>query len=122
MTGSVEVRGATTLAATMRLAALDLGDLGDAAQSGVAHVAQSARAKAPRRTGRLAGSISVHSSRNEAEASSGLVYAGRTHYGWPAVRQAAQPFLTDALAQSEKTIVDGYMASVLRALSKVRGV
>lgn len=118
---TVEVRGADTLARTLGSAAHDLEDMREPGQASAAQLLNSARSKAPRLSGRLASSLTADTGPVLVEVTSGLEYAGRTHYGWPAVGQQAQPFLTDALAELDNTIVDNYQAQVLRALGKVKG-
>jgi phage gpG-like protein len=118
---SVEVKGAATFQTTTALAAADLGDMREPGQASAAQLLASARSKAPRLTGRLASSLTADTGPALVEVGSGLEYAGRTHYGWPAVGQQAQPFLTDALAELDSTILDNYQHQVEKALNKVKG-
>lgn len=118
---TTELKGDKRLALTMDLAARDLDDMSDAATSSGAQLVSTARGKAPRLTGALANSLTADTDVSSVQVSSGLDYAGRTHYGWAAVGQQAQPFLTDALAELEKPIVDRYQRQVDKALDKVKG-
>jgi hypothetical protein len=118
---SVEVKGAATFQATTALAAADLGDMREPGQASAAQLLTTGRSKTPRLSGRLANSLTADIGPVLVEVSSGLDYAGRTHYGWPAVGQRAQPFLTDALAELDNTILDNYQHQVEKALSKVKG-
>ena len=118
---TIEVEGAQRLDATMAAAARELSDVSEAGQRSAAQLLATARMKAPRISGALAGSLTSDVGPVLVEVTSGLDYAGRTHYGWAAVGQAAQPFLTDALAELEPRITEAYMAEVEQALAKVEG-
>lgn len=117
----IDVKGEQMLAATCAAAGRDLETMHEAASQAGQHIAQVAKGKAPRLTGALASSISTGVEGEGAEVGSGLVYAGRTHYGWPAVHQAAQPFLTDALAETQAETLRYYQREVDRALAQVKG-
>lgn len=65
-----------------------------------------AATRAPRVTGRLAASITVDATRAGVQVGSDLVYAGVIHNGWAARNIRPQPFLTDALAATERDVVD----------------
>ena len=118
----VTVKGADNLARTLGRAADDLEDMSTAGDRAGALILNTARAKAPRLTGALAGSLELESGPVEVSVSSPLEYAGRTHYGWAAVGQRAQPFLTDALALNEERVVGLYMGEVDQAIGQVKGV
>lgn len=119
---SVEVVGLTRLQATMRKAAEDIKNMDRAAGDAGRLVATRGAGRAPRRTGRLAGSVRVLSVRDGgAEVGSGLVYAPVIHNGWPAHHISPQPFLDTALGESRDPVVDMYARDVDAALAKVRG-
>lgn len=106
----------------MAQAGAELEDMREPGKASAAQLLASSRSKAPRQSGRLASSLTADTGPVLVEVTSGLDYAGRTHYGWAAVGQRAQPFLTDALAELETTILDNYQAQVERALGHVKGV
>lgn len=68
--------------------------------------------RVPRRSGTLADSIRVaERSKTKAVIRAGkkrVPYAGPIHFGWPARNIAAQPFLTDALADRRQEVADIY--------------
>ena len=69
-------------------------------------VAPAGRRGAPRRTGRLAGSVRGSGTKTQAVVRAGgarLPYGGPIHWGWPARNIGAQPFLTDAGRETEPT-------------------
>lgn len=118
---TTEVKGARELSVSMRVAADDIGDMAAAEAKAAAHLKQVAQGKAPRLSGALAASLTTDVAAGTVEVGSGLVYAGRTHYGWPAVGQRAQPFLTDALAETEDQTVGYFEDEVDRAIGRIRG-
>lgn len=69
-------------------------------------VAERAAQIAPKRTGRLAGSIKPFASGRWAGIRSPVVYANPVHWGWRARGIAAQPFVLQAFAERGDDIVD----------------
>lgn len=85
-------------------------------------VARAAEPRAPSRSGRLAASIRAQGTQREGRVAAGkasVPYAGPIHWGWPARNIKAQPFLTDALASEENTVVDIYMIETDRLIDRV---
>lgn len=123
--GSVRIEGGARLRRTLRAAGDDLSDLKAAHTAAAATAASGARGLVPTRTGRLAGSI-----RSSGTNSAGIVragrasipYAGPIHWGWPARRIAAQPFLSDGATNTEPAWLPVYTAALDAALSKVEGI
>jgi hypothetical protein len=73
-------------------------------------VAQAAARKVRSRSGRLARDIRTLGSQRQAQVAVGrklIPYAGVNHYGWPG-RFEGNPFLTDALAEQNMTVLDRY--------------
>jgi HK97 gp10 family phage protein len=121
MTTRVTVEGDTMLAATLHRAAAELADLSATGRGAGELVRARAASNAPKRTGRLAGSVRASASRSEVVVASGTVYAARVNYGMPSVGQPAQPFLTNALGDTQKEVVARYERAVNAAVSHVRG-
>jgi hypothetical protein len=122
MTQTVEVIGLPRLRSTLSAAAADISDMSDAAERSARLVQTSARSRAPRLSGRLAGSLRVlHLSGGDAEIGSGLIYAPVIHNGWWAHNITPNPFLSDALDRAEVTITDYYARDIDRALAQVKG-
>lgn len=117
----VEVEGADTLARTLRGAADGLDELDGATAATGRLVKQRAAGKAPKLTGRLAGSLFVESSGDEVVVASDLVYAPVIHYGWAAHGIAAHPFLIPAAIDSEPVWLGIFEKDVQAKLNKVRG-
>jgi HK97 gp10 family phage protein len=92
--------GIARLVASLEAAATSLADPADLLKQISARVATEATSRAPRRTGALAGSLSVAGTmvagRPTAELTWGVRYAAFVNYGTRYMR--AQPFATDALA------------------------
>lgn len=106
----------------MRRAGADMGDLKVATAKAAQTVAVASMARAPHRSGRLAGSIRGNKAMNRATVGSRLVYGGPIHWGWPGHNIAAQPFIADAAAATEPVWVAAYMAEIDTILGKVHGV
>jgi len=87
-----------------------------------ADVADVARRKVPRRSGKLAGSI-----RSSGQAKTGVVragsrgvpYANPIHFGWAKHNIRPQPFLYDALDDRRQHVTDRWAAELEKIVSKV---
>ena len=121
MTNGVTVEGADTLNRTLRAASADLADMERPAGTTARLIANRARVGAPRLTGALSASVTPSTDKGTAEVTSGLVYANRVHWGYAAVGQRAQPFITDARAQTEGQWMDAYQDEAERILHTVQG-
>jgi HK97 gp10 family phage protein len=116
----VEVLGADSLARTLGVAAHELDDMSDANHAAGALLVRDAAGRAPRRTGRLAGSIRVtEAGKSGVTIRAGAPYGPFQEFGTRYVR--ATYFLTGTLAHDEGPVVDVYAASVDHALGQVRG-
>ena len=73
-------------------------------------VAQRAKNKARRKSGKMASTIKPQASARYARVSAGarIKYAGVQHYGWPAHNISPNPFLTDAITDLQPVIVVRY--------------
>lgn len=118
--GAVTVEGADRLAATLSVAAADLGNLDHAAAATSRVVATAGRYNAPRRTGVLAASVRAMPEGGTGAVGTSVRYAPFVHYGTRYMR--ARPFLTNATRQTEPVWVGLYTADADRALARVRGV
>lgn len=119
---AVRVEGLRELKRTMRQAGADMADLKEATAAAARTVATASIARAPHRTGRLAGSVKGNKAMNRATVGSRLVYGGPIHWGWPGHNIAPQPFIADAAAATEPIWVAAYMAEIDKILGKVHGV
>lgn len=116
----VEVLGADTLARTLDGAAHDLGDMSDANRKAGQLLAQHAAGSAPRRTGRLAGSIRVTEvGKDGVSVGASAPYAPFQEFGTRYVR--ATYFLTGTLARDDGPVIDVYETAIDRTLAQVRG-
>jgi hypothetical protein len=118
----VQVVGARQLRATMKRAGDDLGDLVDVHGEISRLVVASTRA--PRRSGRLAGTVRGSGTKTVATVRAGrssVPYAGPIHYGWPARHIAPSPFLTDAAHGTEPAWRAMYLDAVEKILARVKG-
>lgn len=118
---SVEIVGADRFARTMLAAASDIAHPTQAASEAGRVVQEQGSRNAPRRTGRLAGSIRARTSGGNAEIGSDLIYAPVIHNGWPAHNIRANPFLRRALDQRATQIVAIYTREMSNALKQVKG-
>lgn len=119
---TTEVVGAERLAMTMRAAAADLADMSTSNRAVGEVVRARAASNAPKRTGRLAGSVQVVGvDAGEVVVGSGLVYAPPIHYGWARHNIVAQPFMTNAISDARTTVVARYASDVATPITHIRG-
>lgn len=121
MPASVKVEGAARLSRTLDHAADDLGKLDAADLHSAESVAAAARARAPRRTGALAGSVRAEASEGIGRVVVDAPYAAYVEYGVSKHNIAPRPFLAEAAEQSEPAVVAAYAEDVNRAVSHVKG-
>lgn len=121
MTGSLEVHGAAQLQRTLHQAGVDLADLSGAGKRAGDLVAGGARARAPKRTGALAASLSPVVSATGVRVASSVRYASAVHWGVPSRNIAANPFLIDVVGDSQDTLVGYYFDQVQAAVDQVKG-
>lgn len=120
----VEVEGLDRLIRTLRKAQIDVSELKEAHAAVARMVADAASARAPRRSGKLAGSVRGAKQLKRARVMAGraaVPYAGPIHWGWPARGIVAQPFVADAAQETEARWVAKYRADVQAALDDVKG-
>jgi hypothetical protein len=115
----VEVIGADRLAATLRGVARRLPDVAPDAAGSL--VAGRARSLAPKRSGRLAGSLRARRAQRDQLVVSGLVYAAVIHNGWPGHGISPNPFGRRALENSTGAVLTAYTADVRGLLGSVKG-
>jgi plasmid stabilization system protein ParE len=120
----IRVVGGRRLRSTLRSAEGDLEDLKAANAAAAAIVAAYATATAPRRTGRLAGTIRGNRAAGRARVSAGYAsvpYAGPIHWGWPARNIPAQPWISRAAQTTEPRWLPAYQRDIERVLTHVKG-
>lgn len=121
----LQVRGARQLRSSLKKAGKDLENL-KAAHAAVAQViARTAASRAPKLTGRLAGSVRGSGTTTSAVIRAGfksVPYAGPIHWGWPARGIKAQPFMSDAATSTEGQWMPIYEGAVDQALDQVKGI
>ena len=121
MPTSVTVTGAAEVASTMRKAARQLGDMTKAHRAAADIFTTLARARAPRLTGALAAATQAAASKEGAGFQNDLPYFGPIHYGWPHRNIVAQPYVDEAVADSEAQWFAVYVRAVQDACDEVRG-
>lgn len=118
---TLRLEGLEELQRTMANASEELQDLATANQRTADMVAAMAARMAPRRSGRLAGSIRAQRTKGGATITSGLAYAGAIHWGWPSRHIDPQPYITLAAQATEGQWVKLYEQDVDRTLEKIKG-
>ena len=113
--------GATEVASTLRKAGASLKDLTKANQDAANIVAALSRARAPRLTGALANATQAYASKEGAGIRNELPYFGPIHYGWPSRNIAAQPYVDEAVAESESQWLAVYQHAAESACEMVKG-
>lgn len=117
----IEVRGSERLARTLKDAAGDLADLTDTHRQIGAGMLAAARSAAPKRTGRLAASITVTPKPQSIELAAGVPYAAVINYGSPRRGIRARPYLTGTV-DHHAAWIPLYKKGITAALKKVRGI
>jgi hypothetical protein len=121
MSDALRVEGDTRLAATLHVAAGRVRDMSDPGDATARFVAGRGRSDAPVRTGRLSSSIRSSASATDAEATSSLAYANRTHWGYARYHQRSQPFLASVVWDNGRLILSNYEKRVDVVLAGVKG-
>jgi hypothetical protein len=119
---SYTAEGATEVAATMRAAAAQLGDLGTVNRQVADLVGGRARQIVPVLTGALRASIVGAGEAQTAEVSSGLVYSPVIHNGWPRHNISPSPFIRDAFDETADQWDALYAKAVQEAADHVHGI
>jgi len=113
MSSSYQIQGEDRLAATLKAAGDELGDLTAINARAGDTVLAAARTRAPVRTGRLVASLFTTVDAAGVQVGAGVSYAPYVH--------AANPFLTDALTKSTPTVIGYYSDAVNAAVDGVTG-
>lgn len=123
---TIKVENLSRLAGALRR----FGDQGAPERLGVIHraladaVADKARGRAPRLTGRLASSIRATASPTRADiraGGAGVPYAMAIHWGWPKRNIRKQPFLFDALRDMRPEIERAYEDGIVQLADEFNG-
>ena len=125
MTDPVQVDGLAQLKRTMKAAGADLQDLRDVHGAAARYVAMRAAAMAPKRSGRLAGTVRGSCAQTSATVRAGYAsvpYAQPIHWGWPRHGIAANPFLSAAATSTESTWIKWYEAKIVQIVDKIEGI
>jgi len=118
---TVRVDGADVLARSLASAGRQLQDWAQVNAAAAARVAQVAARRAPKRSGRLAGSVAAQSDKSGATISASVVYAKVQEYGWAQRHIRAQPYLRPALNEQRDELVGLYDDRMKTVLSQVKG-
>ena len=121
MAETIRVEGAARLERTLDGAADELGRLDKPNASASSIVAAAARARAPRRTGRLALSVRAEPSEGAGRVVVGADYAGYVEYGVPSRSIPARPFLAEAVEATRPAWEEAYADGTRSAVSQVKG-
>ena len=118
MTNKIEVAGQPELHRALSGLEGDLRDLSPLNGEVADLLARAVSSAAPRATGALAGSFSGRGTREAAEVSSDLDYAGPMNYGVPSHNINATRYAENALASSEGAANERYRSGVEKLLRK----
>lgn len=119
MSTSVEVQGAQAMQASLHAAGAKVQDMTAINRDVAATVAAAVRA--PRKTGRLAGSVRPQATATEAAIVVDQPYAGVIENGWPKHNISATNFVKTAFANTETTTTAMYEKAMQDVLDDVKG-
>ena len=119
MPTSVTVTGADAMQSSLKAAARKVDDMTAINREVAATVA--AAVKAPRKTGRLAGSVRPQGTKNEAAVVVDQPYAGVIENGWAGHNISAFNFVKNAFASTESTTMAMYEKAMQSTLNDVKG-
>jgi len=120
----LQVVGARELRNAMKQAGVSLDDLKPVNAQAAAIVQAAAASRAPRLTGRLAGSVRSSGTRRAGVVRAGgarIPYAGPIHWGWPAHHIAPNTFIVDAAQGTEPAWVEVYAHGIEQILDQIAG-
>jgi hypothetical protein len=119
---NLRVVGGDALAASLAVAARDLADMNEGFTRAAQIINGAQRSSAPRRTGRLAGAMTIHyEGSNSAMLTNPLVYAVPIHWGRPAHHIAANPYVMRAADRTEHMWTGALEEDAQRILNGVHG-
>lgn len=111
--------GLPRLIDTLDAAGREIQDMEAASAEAGQIIAGAARSLVPVVTGHLRSTIEASTSGNTVVISAGARYAAIVHGGSAARNMKAQPFLTDAVAQTERDWTQAYVSEVDRIIDTV---
>lgn len=118
----IYVEGATRLSATLRRAAARAPEMAGPNRSAAQATVSASRRGAPRRTGRLAAGTRVAGANaSVATINNRVPYSGPIHWGWPARRIPAQPWLSQSARATEPAWIRKYNEHRDRLVNSVQG-
>lgn len=118
----VKVDGARKLRAELRRAGISLDDLKDANARVADYVAQQARTRAPRRTGRLAASLRGNRAQARAVVSAPrVIYGPPIHWGWPRRNIRPNPWIYETAQNTEAQWLPMYEQAISAVIDKLGG-
>mgnify|MGYP001014787084 CR=1 FL=1 len=127
MNGRIEIKGAVTVAKTLRKAGIQLTELKPINLDAAEIAMRQAKRDAPVKSGAMRDTIRagatnragvVRAGNNRAR---GVPYAGVVHWGWPKRGIKANPFMRRAAKKTEPEWTALYEQIVDKALSQVKG-
>jgi hypothetical protein len=119
--GQVTITGQEETRRSLRQLRAELENLADAHKAAAGVLAGAIGAAAPHRTGALASSFVGSGSRQGAEVSSSLDYAGPVNYGVPRRGIAPTNYVQRAASSSESKVGDTYEREIQKLLRKAEG-
>lgn len=118
----VELRGVSRLRGTLERAEREIADMARANQDAAQIIASAAAARAPRVTGRLAGSLTGSRLKARATVTSTAPYAIVITEGYPPHNIAANPFVEAAATETQDQWMRSYDVELQRIADTIQGV
>lgn len=110
---------------TMRKAGADMDELKDVNAAAARIALPAVQSLAPRRTGRLAGSVRAGATKRAGVIRAGrksVPYAGVINYGWPKRHITGRMFANNGVAQTEPAWTKLYEDFIKKTMSQVKGI
>jgi hypothetical protein len=119
---TVQVTGARELRAALKRAGISVQDLKDANAAVGRLVAAASKPSAPRRSGRLAGTVRATKAAGRARVNvgtAGVPYAGPIHWGWPARHISPQPWVATTAQDTQSQWLPLYQEALEQIIATI---
>lgn len=121
---AVHIEGLNRFIQTCKAAGVDMSEFAEASRNTASIVTFGAMSRAPKRSGNLAASIRSGKGKNRVVVYAGgasVPYAGPIHWGWPGHGISDNPFILNAMRESEPVWTGYYERELEKIVSQIKG-